>query len=425
VSGIRNKGSDSRLGFVDDARGLAVVLMIFWHTVDGWIRQDLRTAHPDLYNLMVIFGGTAAPMFVMLAGVSASMKLEGDRARNKPTAVSVRELAARGLHVMATGYALRVYMWLVDDQAMTRLSAAPATIPTVIGLGALLVALDRVGEGKPRAVLAALAGLAVYSFGIFEAHQLEPWKAPYLLKVDVLQAIGASITIIALADPLLRATKFPIVALVVGCLLAAPTDWIATQLPGPLPPPIAAYLGRWDDPVLGRLAAFPLFPWVGYAFIGAAVGKLWLRASDASAADRIVLGVAAVGAGIAALANGPAVHEFVIPNTPFLYKSLFMLHKIGFGLSLVALVHLFGRITGWSPLRELGKTSMVIYWVHLEFAYGLCAKPLKHRLDYATWAVLFVALTLAMAIVARIRLNGPARLASWRANRAARDGRIA
>lgn len=417
MGGNRNKGAQGRLAFVDDARGLAVVLMIFWHTVDGWIRSDLRTLHPDIHNVMVLFGGTAAPMFVMLAGVSAAMKLEGDRSRGKAVGVSVRELAARGLHVIATGYALRVYMWLIDDRALLRISAAPSTIPTVLGLAALLIGLERIGDAKPRGVWLSFAGLAVYAFGISQAFVLEPAKAPYLLKVDVLQAIGASITIVALTDPLLRATRFPIVAVLVGCLVAIPTDWIARRLPGSLHPAAAAYLGRWDDPTMRPLGAFPLFPWVGYAFVGAAVGNLWMRASDESKTDRIVFGVAAIGAGIAALANGPAVHLYVIPNVPALYKALFMLHKIGFGLALVALVHLFGRITDLSPFRELGKTSMVIYWVHLEFAYGLCAKPFKHRLGYLEWAIGFVVLTLAMAAVSRLRLRGPEWIRAFREGR--------
>ena len=57
---------------------------------------------------------------------------------------------------------------------------------------------------------------------------------------------------------------------------------------------------------------------------------------------------------------------------------------------------------------------MVVYWVHLEFAYGLCAKPFKHRHDYASWAIGFVGLALLMALVANLRLHGPARFRAFR-----------
>lgn len=401
-----NTGGE-RLGFIDDARGLAVVLMIFWHTVDGWIRKDLGATHPELQAVMVLFGGTAAPMFVSLAGVSAAMKLDGDRARGKPASGTVRALVARGLYVVASGYALRVYMWCVDDRALLRLSAAPATIPAVLGLLALTIGLERVGEGRPRGAWLSGVGLAAYVVGVIAANLVGERMAPNLLKVDVLQAIGMSIVIVALVDPLLRTSSRPWLAVIVALLIAIPTDRIATLLPGPLPAPLAAWFGRWEGTNQRSLAGFPLFPWLGYAFLGAAIGKYWFRASDSSRADAVVFGVSSVAAGIAALANSPIVHGSVFPNAPLLYKAFFMVHKVGFGLSLVALVHLFTRVTGFAPLREFGKTSMVVYWVHLEFAYGVCARPLKHRLDYVQWAVGFVILTLAMAGVAKARLRLP------------------
>lgn len=421
MSTARSKADDARLGFVDDARGLAVVLMIFWHTVDGWIRRDLHAAHPQVLDIMRVFGGTAAPMFVMLAGVGAALKLNGDHARGRSKWVSMRQLAARGLHVVATGYALRVYMWLVDDRALFRLSAAPSFIPLVIGLGCLLVGFSRLADAKRESLPLVIGGLSAFAFGIQQAFVVAPLKAPYLLKVDVLQAIGTSITFVALAEPFLATTRRPWLALLVGFVLALPTDLVAQHLPGELRLPFAAYLGKWDTPLGRSLPAFPIFPWVGYAFVGSAVGHLWLRFANERKPDMAVFGVGAVATAIAAITNGPPVHQYLLPAYPIAYKAVFMLHKIGFGLGLLMLVVLFVRMAGRSPLRELGQTSMVIYWVHLEFAYGLCAKPLKHRLDYLEWGVGFVLLTLAMAVVARIRLRFPD---WWAARRAAYAARL-
>lgn len=414
-----SKADDARLGFVDDARGLAVVLMIFWHTVDGWIRRDLQAAHPQVLDTMRVFGGTAAPMFVMLAGVGAALKLNGDHAKGRSPWISMRQLAARGLHVVATGYALRVYMWLVDDRALFRLSAAPSWIPLVIGLGCLLVGLERLADARRESVPLVIAGLTAYAIGIQQAFVLEAHKAPYLLKVDVLQAIGASITLVALAEPLFATSRRPWLAVAFGFLLALPTEAIAERMPGGWPLALAPYLGKWDTPLGRSLPAFPIFPWCGYAFVGAAVGYYWLRFANERKPAMAVFGLGSVAAGIAAICNGPPVHLYLLPAFPIAYKSVFMLHKIGFGLALVMLVHLAVLLAGRSPLRELGQTSMVVYWVHLEFAYGLLAKPLKHSLDYAQWAVGFVLLTLAMAVVARIRLRFPGWWAARRPAQAA------
>lgn len=406
--------AESRLGFIDDARGIAVVLMVFWHTVDGWIRRDLQAAHPVVLDAMRVFGGTAAPMFVMLAGVGAAMKLIGDEARGKSPALSSLELGARGLHVVATGYALRVYMWMIDDRAILRVSALPATIPIVVGLGCTLVGLDRVAARRRAGVPLVLFGLTAWSFGVSQAFVLEAAKAPFLLKVDVLQAIGGALVFIALINPVLAIARRPWLAVLVGVLVALPTEAIGALMPGPFPPAIAAYLGRWDTPFGARVAAFPLFPWVGYACVGVAVGHVWIRYANEKRAEFGVLLVGCVGAAVGAVVNGPPFLRWVIPHYPFVYKATFMLHKIGFGIALVAVLSLLMNIAKRFPLRELGKTSMFIYWVHLEFAYGLAARSFRHRLGYGEWALGFVGLTLAMAALAHAKLRAPAWISALR-----------
>lgn len=414
------KGGDGgRLGFVDDARGLAVVLMIFWHTVDGWIRLDLHAANPRVRELMVVFGGTAAPLFVMLAGVGAAMKLLGDQARSRPVAISAAELFTRGLHVMTTGYALRVYCWIVDQKAMYRATAAPAYVPIVIGLLCLSIGFDHVAQ-KPKKHLPLIGvGAAFYAWGISRAFVLEPNSAPFLLKVDVLQAIGASLALIALLDPILGVVRRPWLALLLGCAVAVPTSLVAPHLPGDLPPAIAAYVARWGTPFGARVAAFPLLPWFGYSLVGVTLGNVWVRASRAGRTEYVLFASATVAAGVAAIANGPPIHRWVIPNAPALYAAMFMLHKIGFALALVLVLSMFWNWIGRYPLRDLGKASMVVYLVHLEFAYGRVAHSIKHTFDYGEWAVRFVLLTLAMAVVAVVRLRLPGAIDALRARHSA------
>ena len=43
----------------------------------------------------------------------------------------------------------------------------------------------------------------------------------------------------------------------------------------------------------------------------------------------------------------------------------------------------------WSPLRQLGRTSLFIYWIHVEMVYGLISLPLHHALTLRqTWFAL-------------------------------------
>ena len=39
-----------------------------------------------------------------------------------------------------------------------------------------------------------------------------------------------------------------------------------------------------------------------------------------------------------------------------------------------------GRQERWSPLQQLGRTSLFIYWIHVEMVYGLLSLPLHHAL---------------------------------------------
>jgi fucose 4-O-acetylase-like acetyltransferase len=56
-----------------------------------------------------------------------------------------------------------------------------------------------------------------------------------------------------------------------------------------------------------------------------------------------------------------------------------------------------------APLRSLGRASLLVYWVHLEFAFGAAARPLLRRLDLASWSVATCALIVAMWLLAILR----------------------
>jgi hypothetical protein len=56
------------------------------------------------------------------------------------------------------------------------------------------------------------------------------------------------------------------------------------------------------------------------------------------------------------------------------------------------------------PLRNglftLGRASLFVYWVHLEFAFGRVAKPIIHRLGLEVWALGLCLLAVAMTFAA-------------------------
>jgi fucose 4-O-acetylase-like acetyltransferase len=50
-----------------------------------------------------------------------------------------------------------------------------------------------------------------------------------------------------------------------------------------------------------------------------------------------------------------------------------------------------GGATKWSPLKQLGRTSLFIYWIHVEMVYGLLSLPLHRQLSWTqSWIALAI-----------------------------------
>ena len=60
-----------RLAYLDWLRGLAVLIMILWHTMDSWTSPAAR--HNAMFAFITLAGGWAAPLFLFLAGVSVAL----------------------------------------------------------------------------------------------------------------------------------------------------------------------------------------------------------------------------------------------------------------------------------------------------------------------------------------------------------------
>ena len=50
----------------------------------------------------------------------------------------------------------------------------------------------------------------------------------------------------------------------------------------------------------------------------------------------------------------------------------------------------------FSPLKQFGRTSLFIYWIHVEMVYGILSYPLHRNLSLPAAVVAFALFTLAM-----------------------------
>ena len=59
----------------------------------------------------------------------------------------------------------------------------------------------------------------------------------------------------------------------------------------------------------------------------------------------------------------------------------------------------------WSPLQLLGRSSLFIYWIHVELVYGMISHPLHGA--FSLWGAWIGLLLFWPLMVAAVGLEGP------------------
>src|SRR5690606_9017863 len=99
---------------------------------------------------------------------------------------------------------------------------------------------------------------------------LDPINRDFVLRVDVLQTIGASLGILALLQAL-GAPRQPAAYLGLAGVVLAATPWLAGLDVAGIPASLRDY---WIAvPALSPTARFPLFPWLAYPLLAWPLGR--------------------------------------------------------------------------------------------------------------------------------------------------------
>lgn len=386
-----------RRQFLDWARGFAVVAMVVWHTADAWLRVDLRTGQG--WSLLRFVGGLAAPSFLFLAGTGAA--LAHRPGVQKPLAGEF----ARGLEIVLLGYLMRFQGWLIDASALTKLHLVRAWLPLGIGYGLLFASLRAAGARSARARALAIAGVLACLLGFVQVPFVAPGRLSRLVQVDVLQAIGASLVLLAAGQRAFRLLERPRLALLLGAFVALATEPVQALLPGILPVPIAAYLGKFA-PAAGAAqpALFPLLPWFAYACAGAALGTLLRSEEEAKLLVRTV-----VAGALLALCTSEShrLWQWAIATQPWSVHPLRVAYRLGLVAVLLGSAWLWAVHGRGRALATYGRASLRIYWVHLMLAYGVLGSPWHKRLHVGEWATLLGLLLVLMWLLAKARAPRP------------------
>jgi uncharacterized membrane protein len=273
--------------------------------------------------------------------------------------------------------------------------------PLFLFLAGLTIAMsaaaraDKLGHAAA-AALARKRGLQIFALAfLFRLQsQLLGWGALInFLKVDILNVMGIAMIAAALlwglsANRIVRILLFAIATAAVA--MTTPLVREAGVLAA-LPDAVEAYI----RPLPGR-TTFALFPWAAFLLAGAMVGELVFAAKTASHERRLQAALL-----ISGLTGAIVAHQFSF--RPSIYRvanfwtssPTFFFIRLGFCTAMVPIGRAVDAFHGWvrsqlgdrlpegSPglvLATLGRSSLFVYWIHVEMAYGGLSRPLKRAL---------------------------------------------
>jgi hypothetical protein len=321
---------------------VAVLAMVHAHMLDSWTQAADRQQH--VYYSLQWIGGVASPLFLLLAGAAMAMSAASKARQAGSLVAGARAARRRGWEIFLLAFLFRL-------QAQ------------VLGLG------------PPSA----------------------------LLKVDMLNIMGLSMVVASLVWPMggNRRTRIAMFALLTtAATFLTPLVRAAAGL-AVLPDPIEAYIRP-----AGGYAAFTFFPWAGFLFAGALIGDL-VDAVRVSHRRPWVLQGPLLVAGVSGvvLATIASYQPALYPTASFWHDSptIFFI-RLGAAASLVPLAWVVEGLSerGWLPLWlfralvTLGRSSLFVYWIHVEMVYGVIAGPLKQALPLWGTQVGWLLLTVAL-----------------------------
>lgn len=328
-----------RRPYIDWLRGIAVVIMIHAHAVDAWTRPADKTL--PIYEWVLRVNGMAAPLFLFMAGVAVSLGCSAGVRKHGSVQAASWAVQRRGWEIFALAFLFRIQAWLLSPGA------------TLYGI----------------------------------------------LKVDILNIMGPSIALAAWlwgrsSRDQVRAVLFAVAAL----LVVAVTSWVRlSPAIAEWPQPISLYF----QPAPGR---FAFVPWTALLLAGGAVGAVLCRATTTVAETPLVAWLTASGAVLFAASLVTAYFPPLFGPTEYWTSSAsFFAARVGLMTFGLGLAHLWmsrypDATRDTSPILQFGHTSLFVYWIHVELAYGVLASPLKGRLPLpVAWAAFLVFAWLMLA----------------------------
>jgi uncharacterized membrane protein len=356
-------GKTSRLAYIDWMRGLACILMFQTHCYDAWLSPEARQSGFFMYSQLL--GTLPAPLFLFLAGISFALVTRKLIERGITPSEIAKTTIRRGAEIFALGLLFRLQEYLI-------------------------------------------------SWG------WAPWSD--LFRVDILNTIGVSMMLMGVMCWIVLAggatanviKRLTLAAGAISLMIAVLTPPLyTTWRPSWLPWPIESYIDGVHNLGVPQAWLFPIFPWTAFAFAGLALGFILQNAWAKDHDNQTVVFTALAGILLIVGARWMDASPFHLYATyDFWHTSPnFYLIRVGMLLMIVFAAFAWCRwgaaAWGFSPLIQLGQTSLLVYWVHLELVYGRVSILRKHAksIPQATIGLLTICVLMLLLSIARTWLK--------------------
>ncbi|HEY2012708.1 MAG TPA: heparan-alpha-glucosaminide N-acetyltransferase domain-containing protein [Bryobacteraceae bacterium] len=329
---MKTKTSSYRLQYLDWVRGIGAVIMLQGHVFDSFLKPEFRPGGPFILSQFV--GGMPPAIFLFLTGVTLAFLMDSTERKGLPPLRRMTTAFGRSGYLFLLAFAFRAQLWYFSRPA--------------------------------------------------------PWTD--LLKVDILNCMGFAIAVMSVMALFRTAERVRFCAILgLAIALASPLisqlDWSA------FPTMVRSY-------VVPDYRFFSFFPWAAYLAFGMSAGSI-IRTVPQDSIERAMQWAAIVGGALIVGCRYFAELPFsVYTKSEFWLNSpAQILIKQGVILLMLALAFLwtrYGAKDGWSWVRQLGTTSLLVYWVHIEMVYGRSLWFFKNSLNVGQTVMSAVCLILLM-----------------------------
>lgn len=338
-----------RVIFIDLARALATVFMLYGHTVAALLapRYEVGT----WFDIWVFQRGLTSSLFLLLSGFAFSIATSRHWTSHGSLSPAFFRRTRRFSLFIVLGYALH---------------------------------------------------FPVERFAYLTTATDDRWRS--FLAIDVLQLIGVTfitVQLLLLAAP--SRQLFTRILLALALLIVASTPMLWSANLSALSPWVAAFL----SPSIG--SQFPLFPWAAYILTGAALGQFYVTFGAADLGRYANTTLLVPGAALVALGFAVnAVPESLLAHEGWDAIPIDVAIRMGASLVVLgAIAHASRRVTRLPHVfGAVAQETLLIYFVHLCIVYGSIWNrglaqafgPTMEPLEVVAYVVLLMALMVGLAV---------------------------